>query len=405
MYMKTILRHIVGLAAGIVAGLAIGATIAVLFTDTTLPQFIERLLSLDSRGALAAALVGIVSFGIAVAILIPVHEAGHLVCGLLTGYRFVSFRIFSLTFIKADGRLRIKKYAVAGTGGQCLLTPPDLPLGQIPTGWYNAGGVLANLLLLLLALPLFMIARHPLVVEALFIFCLVDLFMIVTNGIPMKFNGISNDGYNIIHLNRNPLGKQAVILQLRANSMIQNGVRPKDLPDGWFEWRTDIDFRNPLEVSLPLMHASRLLDSQQWEEAYREFAELYSHRSSLLQLYVNEIACELAFCALVTGRKEEAERLLDPKLRKYIDTYRKVMSSKQRLSCAIAYLIDGDAARAREIYGTLCNDRARYLLQGEVESDLALMGRLLGLAGDDALPSKELSWPGPQTLRGSGETC
>ena len=30
------------------------------------------------------------------------HEGGHLVCGLATGYRFVSFRIFNLTFIRKD---------------------------------------------------------------------------------------------------------------------------------------------------------------------------------------------------------------------------------------------------------------------------------------------------------------
>lgn len=33
------------------------------------------------------------------------HEGGHLVCGLATGYRFVSFRIFNLTFIRKDGEI------------------------------------------------------------------------------------------------------------------------------------------------------------------------------------------------------------------------------------------------------------------------------------------------------------
>ena len=74
------------------------------------------------------------------------HEGGHLVCGLATGYRFVSFRIFNLTFIRKDGKLCIKRFSLAGTGGQCLLTPPERPLEDIPTTLYNLGGVLANLL-------------------------------------------------------------------------------------------------------------------------------------------------------------------------------------------------------------------------------------------------------------------
>ena len=36
------------------------------------------------------------------------HEGGHLVCGLATGYRFVSLRIFNLTFIRKDGKLCIE---------------------------------------------------------------------------------------------------------------------------------------------------------------------------------------------------------------------------------------------------------------------------------------------------------
>ena len=83
------------------------------------------------------------------------HEGGHLVCGLATDYRFVSFRIFNLTFIRKDGKLCIKRFSLAGTGGQCLLTPPERPLEDIPTTLYNLGGVLANLLTAILAfLPL-----------------------------------------------------------------------------------------------------------------------------------------------------------------------------------------------------------------------------------------------------------
>ncbi len=193
----------------------------------------------------------------------------------------------------------------------------------------------------------------------------------------MKLGGISNDGYNIIYLNRNLLSKRAIVLQLRSNALIQNGMRPKDMPDEWFEWRTDIDYKNPLEVSILLMHASRLVDQMRFENAYNEFSELYNHKADLMQLYVNEIACELVFCALMTGHKEIAEDLLDPKLRKYIDTYKKVMSPKQRILCAIALLIDNDRTKANEIFQSLEASKEKYLLQGEVNSDLAIMSWML----------------------------
>ena len=372
-----VLKLIGGLIAGILAGLLIAAIILMMFTDITASEFIANMRSASAAKAALAAFMGVVAFVVSLAILIPAHEAGHLVCGLLSGYRFVSFRIFNFTFIKERGKLRVKKYSVAGTGGQCLLSPPDLPLEKIPTGWYNAGGVLANLLLLLVALPFFCLDLSPLAREVLAIFCITDGFLILTNGIPMKLGGISNDAYNMLFLNRNLMSKRALVLQLRTNALIQDGLRPSCMPDAWFEWTTDINFRNPLEVSIPLMYASRLIDELKWDEACERFTELYSHRGDIMQLYVNEIACELAFCMMITGRREEAAALLDDKLLRYITDYSKVMSSKQRILCARALFLENDRPKAEAILHALEADARNYLLRGEVESDLAIMNSFM----------------------------
>lgn len=377
MIMKNILKIILGLLIGILAGLTIGGLINVIFTDRTFSQFFDKLLSIGSLETLAVVSVSILSFFVSILILIPIHEAGHLVCGLMTGYRFVSFRIFNYTIIKIDNKFKVKRFSVAGTGGQCLLTPPELPLNQIPTTLYNAGGVIANILILLLVLPLFLLKLNPFVSVGLVIFCIVDAFIILVNGIPMKLGGVSNDGYNIIYLNRNLLSKQSIVLQLRSNALIQDGTRPKDMPEEWFCWKTDVNFKNPLEVSVPMMHASRLLDEFDFEGAYIEFKELHSHKNDIMQLYVNEIECELLFCALVTGDKELVSDLLTPKLKKYIDTYSKVMSSKQRLLCALSLDVDGDREKALDILKTLKSTADNYLLQGEVKSDIAIMNHLL----------------------------
>ena len=51
------------------------------------------------------------------------HEGGHLVCGLLSGYRFLSFRVGSFTLLRQNGRLVLRRFYLPGTGGQCLLEP------------------------------------------------------------------------------------------------------------------------------------------------------------------------------------------------------------------------------------------------------------------------------------------
>ncbi len=376
--MKTLLKIIGGLLIGILIGLLLSTAGIVLFTDKSLEEVISAFGKLQPGEGLLSIITGIGALIVSLFLLVTIHEGGHLVCGLLSGYRFVSFRLFNLTVIRSEGKLRVKHFAVAGTGGQCLLSPPDLPLKDIPVVWYNFGGILATIAAGLIVLPLLWIhTLPPLLYESVVIFLLTDLFLILTNGIPMQTGGIGNDASNIIMLRKNETSKRALMLQLRSNALIQEGVRPKDMPAEWFVTEGEPDYRNPLEVSIPLMEASRLIDEMKWDEAHAAFGRIYIHKTELMPLYTLETACELVFTSLVTGDTDRARELYDTKLKRYIETYRKVMSSKERILCAVALHLENDPGKARSIYDTLARRRDSYLLQGEVKSDLAIMDTML----------------------------
>ena len=91
-------------------------------------------------------LSGLLLLALAYGIQFIIHEAGHLLFGLISGYEFVSFRIGSFLLIRgSDGKLSMKRYYLAGTAGQCLMAPPDFEEdGYLPVGLYNMGGVLLN---------------------------------------------------------------------------------------------------------------------------------------------------------------------------------------------------------------------------------------------------------------------
>ena len=74
-----------------------------------------------------------------------IHEGGHLVFGLLTGYKFISFRVGSFMLKKEDKKLVFKRFTLAGTGGQCLMSPPELKNERMPYVMYNLGGALMNI--------------------------------------------------------------------------------------------------------------------------------------------------------------------------------------------------------------------------------------------------------------------
>ena len=77
---------------------------------------------------------------------IIIHEGGHLVMGLATGWKYLSFRIGSIALVKRDGKLQWKKTTVVGTGGQCLMIPPECEPTECPFFLYLLGGGLFNII-------------------------------------------------------------------------------------------------------------------------------------------------------------------------------------------------------------------------------------------------------------------
>ena len=149
------------------------------------------------------------------------HEGGHLVCGLLSGYRFLSFRVGSFTLLRQNGRLVLRRFYLPGTGGQCLLEPPDGD--EVPFRLYNLGGGLANLLSALAAALTAFLLPFPWPVFLL-IFAAAGLFLGAVNLIPLSMDGVANDGFNLHLLSRSPQARLTFALQLRCHALLQRGI-------------------------------------------------------------------------------------------------------------------------------------------------------------------------------------
>lgn len=378
--MKQALKLVGMFLIGILLGVMVSGAGIALFTDMTLAAFFGKLFRLHIAEVIGFPLLFICFFLITLFLQVTLHEAGHLICGLASGYRFVSFRIFNFTWIRKDGKWVLKRFSVAGTGGQCLLAPPDRPEEESPVCGYNMGGVMMNILTALVALGfLLWMEDLPFMLSVFLVFgVIIGLFLGVTNGVPMKLGGIGNDAYTLRLLRHNPATKHALILQLRINALIQEGMRPKDMPEEWFKQDVaTIDYKDILQATIGLMNVSRLLDREEWEDAYRLLEDVKSHSSELIGILQQETDAELLFTALVTGRMERAGELATDKLLRYIHLYSRVSSSKQRQLFALALYQEHDREKAETIYRSVVNLREKYLMQGEVNMDIALMEVLL----------------------------
>ncbi len=104
--MKQILKMTGGLLVGICAGLLIAFAGLAIFKGMTFGEYIDKLAGIGWDELVFVPFLTVAMFCLVGFLQIIIHEAGHLVCGLASGYRFVSFRILSFTLIREDGKLK-----------------------------------------------------------------------------------------------------------------------------------------------------------------------------------------------------------------------------------------------------------------------------------------------------------
>ena len=372
--MKSFLKLLIGALVGITFGFLLVGLVMAISGQSTWTEYWTKLWQSADAGFALALVLALVWTLLSLAINLIAHEGGHLLAGLLTGYKFVSFRIGSLTLINQDGHYVWKKFQLAGTGGQCLMSPPDRPISEIDTRLYNAGGILVNLLLALAAgIPLMFIGTKGWVGGALTIFVLIALVMALGNGVPMKMSGIANDGYNLLHLEQSRLNKQCFVGVLRINALTQCGTPIEQLPDDLFTFEAPLSWKESIQANALLLVVNRLEARHDFEQAYTLLCGAKAQSGHMLPLFVTEVELELAFVCLVTGRKDEARGLLTEKNMKYMNQYRRTQSDKQRQAFAAALLLDGDEAKASDLLQELQANREKYVQQGQVATDIALM--------------------------------
>ncbi len=253
-------------------------------------------------GSFAVIIIGFVMYLAAVYLQIAIHEFGHMVFGLLTGYKFRSIRFGSFMWVKLGGKIKFKRYSLPGTGGQCLMGPPDIADGKMPFAIYNLGGCFLNLI----SAALFF-ALCPISPNTYFgLFCTVmGIWGIATalqNGIPFYLPSISNDGSNTLAIAKNKTALRAFWLTMKINEALTDNVRIGELPAEWFELEKDDDISNHLASSLLISRCDRFIDLHRFTEARDELKRILDDgKVAVPGLLRNLLINNLISCILLVG--------------------------------------------------------------------------------------------------------
>lgn len=355
---------------GLVISLAFGVGCGVL-----LARYSETVTKDQSLGGIFIQL-GLLLFGMYLMLFlqIVIHEAGHLVFGLISGYRFSSFRIGSLMWVREQGRLQFKRMRIVGTGGQCLMAPPDLVDGKLPFVLYNLGGSLMNLISGLLFLGLYLLCKDiPYVSIFLLLAGGIGLFFALINGIPLRLGAVDNDGYNVRSMRKSPEALRAFWIQLKVNENIANGLVLKDMPDEWFVLPDDRDMKNSLVATIGVLAVSRLLDAQSFQEAHALMEHLLSADTGMAGLHRSLMLCDQIFYELIhENRREVLESMMDKQQKKFMKQMR-AFPTVIRTEYAYALLVEKDEKQAEKLLKKFEKTALKYPHPQEIENERRLM--------------------------------
>ncbi len=332
---KSILLIILFLGVCFAAGWFMGSVLDPLIEDLPPQQFF-------------LGLIGIYVFLLLFSFLqIVAHEAGHLVFGLLTGYEYSSFRIGSFMWVKTEGKLKLKRFSLAGTGGQCLMAPPEYNNGSFPYVLYNMGGCIANLVVSLVPLiPVLLSWRLTYFNCMVLLWAGIGLFFALTNGIPMKMQGMPNDGHNAMSLGKHPEALHAFWLQMKINEKIAMGNRLRDLPEEWFTLPDETGMQNSLVATIAVFACNRLVDMGNYAEAGSLMERLVTEKNGMVGIHRHMLNADRIYCELVgENRTEKLQELYTDELQKFLKAMKK-SPSVYRTEYLYARYVEKDEKKA-----------------------------------------------------------
>ena len=310
---------------------------------------------------------------VAIFLEMAIHELGHLVFGLLTGYKFVSYRVGSYTFIKEDGKLKIKKFTLPGTGGQCLMAPPEYTT-TMPYILYNAGGAIFNFFSSLIFLLLFFpFSDIPFLSSFLLMAAFISFGLGTMNIIPLIYG---NDGSNIANIHKSEMERKAFWAQMKMAQLQSENIRLKDMPDEVFPVRSKEEVEGIMTSSAFAYYESYLVDRGEFEEALNIAKEVISS-PLLVGVLRSAVKCDEIYTLLLLGReKKEIDEIKDKKLIKEMKAMRGMLFV-MRCEYAYALLYEGNVNKANEIRKAFDLTASNYPYLSEIEGERYLMDEAL----------------------------
>lgn len=278
----------------------------------------------------------LLGFILVLPIFVAVHEAGHMVFGLISGYSLLTYKVGPFEWYRNDDKIRFRINSLSSMVlGQCLMIPPKPKKKVKPKFFmYNAGGLIFSYIMDVILVVLFFLIGNIYFKYTLLPMISISAFLTLNNSIYQK--GGINDVCNHVVVKKNPKYINSIMFQLEVIANVTNGKRygAKALYEPYFE-----DTLNHITLPVAQLRFYYAIDKDDYTEAKRISNIMKSnyhrvpfavHRLSLIfsilysDIVINENMSEFRRHFRWIGEKE---RLLCKKYDSDINYYYKIYSN------------------------------------------------------------------------------
>lgn len=286
---------------------------------------------------------------------IVMHETGHLIFGLITGYQFILIRFFSLTLIKTNNGYKLKSLKIPGTAGQCLMMPPKTMNENFPTQLYNFGGLITNGVISLVALAvLVLLPVGPYMQIFLTLLILLGIFAILMNGLIIE--DTPNDGYNASLLRHRSELRPYFWLQLYVIGMKAQGKGYDEINPSFIKSIPLQDCDNPIGLTAQLIYIESLKSNHDRIEAYEALKDL-----EMIPIQKVFVDLDHASCLMLEGEVVEPTPMMNTIVKKI-----KGNPDCLKFEFLKALVIEKDEVRASQILQNFNKETKNYPYRHDV---------------------------------------
>lgn len=350
--------------------------IAAIFVGCTIGNYLADLYMKSSSSVIIAfhLLISFMFLCLAFIFNIFIYEIGRLIFGLMTGYKFLSFRISNIVIIRNFGRLIIKKNKSVRTSGNCVMLPPIKNNGKIPYYFYNKGGAILNFLLL----PWYALLCSKINSDLLKMIVVLLMIMSITSIVISVFGGSTNNeyitdkSYNVTLFKRKRKALQAFYIEMKIYEKILKGVRLQNLSDKYFEILNEYSVDNCFMEAVEAIYYKKLIDMHEFDRAKIRIEKILETDKKISDTYKCLLTCDYIYCQLVSGNIFKAKKAYTNEIKKLMNSMKKNLTVI-RTRYSYALLVDdslSEAGKQRKLFDRLSK---KYPYKVEIESEKELI--------------------------------